>query len=196
MQLTHSVLITNSLSSPAVDLQSYERLLPTLLQEDAEVWAALNPKLTGTSNVGCPLSMTPPKYWSDDIAREYFGNKKVFGILRDPYERLVAFFRGSVGDAYAGDFSKWLPTCDVNGAVNHMMKEYLRERDTNPFIHGCTFLPQSEYFEGEFGIKIPVDNRRFPTSANELFAEHGYSNIRINTADCLHVNGCNEVWSA
>merc|ERR1719282_1819992 len=185
------------MSSKIASTETYTNVLPFLLQKDAEVWATLNPKLTEISSVGCPLAMTPAQHWPQDIARNYFGNKTIFGILRDPYERLVAFFRGSAGggtgDAYGGDMSNWTANCDVNGAINHMLTEFVEKN--NSFVHGCTFLPQSEYYKGEFGIKIAVDNRMFPMSANKLFEEHGYD-FHIETADCLHVHGCNETWAA
>merc|ERR1719414_1549602 len=106
-----------------------------------------------------------------DLAQKYFGNKTIFGMLRDPYERLTAFFRGGFS-GYGGSYPEFYKTCDVNGAVKQMMKDVLEKNDT--FHAGCTFVPQAEYFEGEYGIKLPVDNRRFPFSMNEVFEEHGY----------------------
>merc|ERR1719499_1593381 len=43
-----------------------------------------------SQTTGCHLMNTPGKYWPKDLAERYFGNRTVFGILRDPYERLVA----------------------------------------------------------------------------------------------------------
>lgn len=167
--------------------------------EKNEFWGSLYPGLQNETSTGCPLYLMPPKYWPTDLATKYFGNKLRFGLLRDPYERLVSFFRGGATGGwkkYAGSYAEWGPTCDVNGAVKHMMEEYLAVRDTNPFIHGCTFLPQAEYFEGDFGIQIAVDNRQFPMSLNQFFYEHGQYNKHIETEDILHVEECQDVWAA
>mmetsp|Transcript_61130 Transcript_61130/g.189377 ORF Transcript_61130/g.189377 Transcript_61130/m.189377 type:complete len:358 (+) Transcript_61130:80-1153(+) len=76
----------------------------------------------GTSTVtGCELMYTPGKYWPKDAAKAYFGNMTVFGILRDPYERMVSQFRGSGRFTYPDLFAK----CDVNAGVKSMMREYL-----------------------------------------------------------------------
>jgi len=158
----------------------------------AEVWGHSNPDLFETSKVtGCPLYFTPGKYWPKDIAQSYFGNKTIFGMLRDPYERLVAMFRGNLG-AYGGWYPEFIPTCDVNGAVRKMMTDYLAGEI---YAKECCFVPQAEYFDAPFGITLAVDNRRFPTSLNEIFADHGYTDLHIETEDILHVTGCPEVWA-
>ena len=117
------------------------------------------------------------KHWPKDIAESYFSNKKIFGLLRDPYERLVAMFRGGVS-GYGGNFAEELKTCDVDSAVRKMMLQYL---SGDIYAEGCTFLPQAEFFDPPFGITVPVDNRWFPDTANDVLAKHGYTNMRIAT---------------
>lgn len=174
-------------------------IMPQLYQHNQSVWGGLDENLAVKSNVNCTMYLTPPKYWPDDLAKQYFGDKKVFGILRDPYERLVTYFRSAVaddsGDESIGNYSYWAKKCDVNGAVYHMMKYYLRVKNRNPYIRDCAFLPQAEYFDGKYGIKIAVDNRKFPMSMNRVFDDHGYNNMHIETADCLRAQGCNEIWA-
>lgn len=164
-----------------------------MTREGGEVWGHLNPDLQLTSEAtGCPMYYTPQKYWPKDIAEKYIGNKTTFGMLRDPYERLVALFRGDM-DGYGGSYPEMLKTCDVNGAVKKMMKDYISGNST--FAQGCTFLPQAEFFDGPYGIKLPINNRQFPASMNQAFVEHGYPDFEIHQSDILHVNNCNEIWS-
>merc|ERR1719210_177473 len=102
----------------ATQQQERWKYINTVRQPNAEVWGHLRPELNVRSNVtGCPLYFTPGKHWPKDVAEAYFGAKTIFGMLRDPYERLVAFFRGSLGDTYGGWWPEFLKTCDVNGAV-------------------------------------------------------------------------------
>jgi len=165
-----------------------------MTRENGAVWGHLNPDLQVTSAVtGCPMYYTPQKHWPRGLAEKYFGNKTVFGLLRDPYERLVAFFRGGY-EGYGGSYPQFTKTCDVNGAVKQMMKDFLAMNDT--FAQGCTFVPQAEFFEGPYGISLPVDNRAFPASMNEVFVEHGYPDFQIQTTDILHVHRCPNVWAA
>jgi len=170
------------------------RLLTSIIKiskPNYEPWGHWNADLFQISEVsGQPLYFTPPKYWPQDVAARYFGNKTIFGVLRDPYERLVAEFRGN--DATYGGINEFFATCDVNSAVKEMMKEALNS--TNPFVKNCAYLPQAEYFDGPYGIQLAVDNRRFPTSMNEVFEAHGYTDY-IGTESILHVDGCNDVWA-
>eukprot|EP00443_Scrippsiella_acuminata_P003406 CAMPEP_0115322002 /NCGR_PEP_ID=MMETSP0270-20121206/81166_1 /TAXON_ID=71861 /ORGANISM="Scrippsiella trochoidea, Strain CCMP3099" /LENGTH=301 /DNA_ID=CAMNT_0002741931 /DNA_START=165 /DNA_END=1070 /DNA_ORIENTATION=+ len=157
----------------------------------SEFWGHLDPDLFQPSEVtGCPLYFTPAKYWPTDIAQSYFQDKTIFGMLRDPYERLVAMFRGNM-KGYGGSYPEFFKTCDVNGAVRKMMTDYLAG---DKYAADCTFIPQAEYFDEPFGIDLAVDNRRFPDSLNEVFAEHGYD-FHIAENDILHVLGCPEVWA-
>lgn len=153
------------------------------VQPNAEIWGGLNPDLRMPSAVtGCPLHYTPQKWWPRPLAEQYFGNKTVFGILRDPYERLVSFHRDP--DFY--------PDCDVNKAVKATLLQYL---GGNRFAQGCRFLPQAEFFDMPYGITLPIDIRRFPASANEVLEKHGYNNTHINMDDVLRAGGCPNVWA-
>jgi len=159
---------------------------------DGEVWGHNNPDLQGNSSVGCPYYYTPQKYWPKDLAENYFGAKKVFGVLRDPYEHLVALFRGQI-KGYGGDGSSDFQTCDINNAIKKQMKAYIAG---DRYMSGCTLVPQAEYFNGEYGISIPIDNRKFPDNLNEIFKEHGYSTLHIKSEDVIHVTGCQNAWAA
>jgi len=157
-----------------------------------EVWGHANPDLQVMSNItNCTTFFTPQKYWPPELADSYFGNKTVFGLLRDPFERLVAIFRGQF-DNYGGDYAEFAETCDVNSAVKLMMKKTIAG---DVFRDGCVFVPQAEYFDGPHGITLPVDNRLFPQSMNKVFAAYGYSDSHINVSDIYHVEYCTEVWS-
>jgi len=158
-------------------------------------WGHISPLLQEVSNVtGCPLYYTPQKHWPKDLAEKYFGSgSKVFGVLRDPYERLVAGFRGD-NPQYGASEAEFFATCDVNAAVKRTMKRYLA--GGSEFAKGCSLLPQAEYFDGAYGISVPVDNRQFPASMNSVFEAHGYTNMTIHTEDIFHVTGCSEIWAA
>jgi len=179
--------------SDVADVPSWPTVL-SITKAGGEVWGHLNPDLQVTSNITkCPLYLTPPKYWPEDLLKKYIGKKHIFGILRDPYEKLVAQFRGAMPD-YGGSMSSaTLIACDVNTAVKNTLKKIVATGNT--FIGGCANIPQSEFFDGPHGITIPVDNWRFPQSANEILQEHGYP-WRIRKKDILHVGMCEDHWSA
>jgi len=160
----------------------------------AEIWGHANPDLQVLSEVtGCPMFYTPPKHWPVELAQKYFGNKTVFGLLRDPYERLVAFFRGNI-PGYGPTHSEYVPTCDVNMAVKKTLQDYLAGRMDDP---SCSLLPQAEHFEGQYGIKLPVNLREFPRSMNQVLREHGYpEDFQIHAGDVRHVTDCPNVWAA
>lgn len=165
------------------------------LRSDGEVWGHFNPDLQVNSNIsGCAMYFTPQKYWPKDLAQRYFGNKTIFGMLRDPYERLVAMFRGDMADYGSAGMGEYIKTCDVNMGLKTMLKEYIKS--DNKFMSGCTFLPQADFFDGEFGITLPIDNRRMPASVNELFDAHGYGSWHIRQQDIFHVNKCAQKWAA
>jgi len=177
--------------SSLMNVRGQWAMLETTKQYGGKVWGHLYPELHQVSDVtGCPMYFTPGKYWPQALADKYFNNKHVFGMLRDPYERLVAFFRGNI-KGYGGAYPEFINTCDVNGAVKQMMRKYLAG---GMYAENCTFLPQAEYFDSPNGITVAVDNRRFPESANELFAARN-STWRIKTEDLIHVWYCPEVWA-
>mmetsp|Transcript_118366 Transcript_118366/g.368618 ORF Transcript_118366/g.368618 Transcript_118366/m.368618 type:complete len:289 (+) Transcript_118366:92-958(+) len=152
------------------------------VQPSAEVWGGLSPDLRAPSAVGCPLHNTPQKWWPRPLAERYFGNKTVFGVLRDPYERLVSFHRDP----------EFFPGCDVNKAVKDTLRKFVKG---GHFAESCRFLPQAEFFDGPFGITVPVDIRRFPESANEVLRQHGYDDVHIAMQDVLRAGGCPDVWA-
>jgi len=146
-----------------------------------------------TSNVtGCHLMYTPAKQWPADLAKEHFGGRSVFGILRDPYERMVAQFRGSG----ARDYPELHAACDVSEAVKRRMRSYLDSvRGGNPYVSDCMMLPQAEYFEQPYGATLVVDNRLFPQSMNEVLVQHGLPEMVIQSEEVSHVSGCDHVWA-
>lgn len=171
-----------------------------LAQEDPEFWATMNPDIqikSSETNFECPMFYTPQKYWPPDLAKKYFGSHSVFGLIRNPYDRLVAIFRGN-----RGIYGEYFPsasnnhTCDVNGAVRRMIDEY---NAGNRFAQQCRFLPQVEFFEGAYGVTIPVDIHDFPVSANNVLASHGYDNVHITSEDEITVSNvspgeCDHIW--
>eukprot|EP00420_Gonyaulax_spinifera_P032076 CAMPEP_0197877000 /NCGR_PEP_ID=MMETSP1439-20131203/5831_1 /TAXON_ID=66791 /ORGANISM="Gonyaulax spinifera, Strain CCMP409" /LENGTH=329 /DNA_ID=CAMNT_0043496319 /DNA_START=59 /DNA_END=1048 /DNA_ORIENTATION=- len=168
-------------------------------KKGGHVWGHFNPDLNPVlPETGCSMYFSPQKYWPKDAARHYFGNNTVFGMLRDPYERLVAMFRGDglikhMGQDYGTTFNpEHVKTCNVNSGIKEALQSYIASGDQ--FTSSCTFLPQAEYFDGEFGITLPVDNRLFPSSMNKVFADHGYTE-HISKDDVFHVSGCTEVWA-
>mmetsp|Transcript_14244 Transcript_14244/g.32349 ORF Transcript_14244/g.32349 Transcript_14244/m.32349 type:complete len:311 (-) Transcript_14244:72-1004(-) len=158
-------------------------------------WGSAYPGLLNISDVtGCPLYLTPPKLWPEDLLAEYYtGAEEIFGILRDPYERLVAMFRGGMSD-YGGPFNmSLLASCSIDQGIREMLDAYLH--GGNPYLAGCALLPQAEFFEGDYGITLPVDNRLFPHSANAVFEEYRYP-FRISQDRILHVTSCQDAWTA
>jgi hypothetical protein len=166
-------------------------MLKTLGAPGGRLWGRMVPELHQISEVtGCPLYFTPAKHWPKDIAETYFRNWTIFGVLRDPYERLVAQFRGLTKE-HGGNYSEFYKTCDVNGAVKKMLATYL---SGNFYAEGCSFLPQAEYFDPPYGIALPIDNRRFPDSANQVMAQHGHP-FHIDTSDVILPAECSEMWA-
>jgi len=157
-----------------------------------ELWGHLNSELQAISNkTGCPMYYTPPKYWPSDLAERYFGDKQVFGLFRNPYERLVSIFRGNF-EGYGGNYGKLHDDCDINAAVKLMMNNYLAG---DQFANGCTFLPQTEYTDMPHGVTLPIDLHTFPNSMNTVLAQHGFDNFNIRTKDIQHVTSCDDLWA-
>lgn len=155
-------------------------------------WGHFNMDLQGKNEkTGCDTYFTPPKYWPEEQAKKYFGNKTVFGMLRDPYERIVAMFRGNI-KGYGDVDDELHDSCDVNAGVKTILKRYLSGEDR--FAAECTFLPQAEYFEGKYGITLPIDNRKFPQSMNAVLKAHHYP-WDIRQADVFHVSDCVDTWA-
>jgi hypothetical protein len=138
------------------------------------------------------MYLTPQKYWPTELAKTYFGNKHVFGVLRDPYERLVQLFKSGM-EGYSDRDATALAKCDVNSAVRKMINESMHG---NVFRDGCVFVPQAEYFEGPYRIKLPVNSREFPASMNNAFESWNYTNMKINMGDVTAEPYCQQtVWA-
>mmetsp|Transcript_31920 Transcript_31920/g.67896 ORF Transcript_31920/g.67896 Transcript_31920/m.67896 type:complete len:317 (+) Transcript_31920:51-1001(+) len=173
--------------------QGWDAIL-TKVQPNAPVWGPLNPDLQTTSELGYPMYYTPQRYWPKDLAEQYFGNKTVFGLLRDPYERMVAYFRGGVGGTARGwEFTPDGRTCSQQ--LNLFVKHSLTPLVENPSqIPSANLHVQADYFEGPYAITLPLDLDSFPQSASALLQEHGYD-VNIETNDMIHVKGCDDTWA-
>jgi len=160
----------------------------------AKLWGGVAPELQEISNVtGCPMYFTPPKYWPDDLAKSYLAGKKVFGIVRNPIERLVAMFRGGYSE-YGSFPPHFRETCNVNGAIKWLMHS-LMNGTVGKFASQCTFIPQVEFFEGPYGVQIAVDNLYFPESVNKLLIYNGLDMAVIEQNVILQISGCDNVWA-
>jgi len=161
----------------------------------APVWGPVNPDLQVKSEIsGYPMYYTPPNLWPESLAEAYFGNKTVFGLLRDPYERITALFRGRMGTARGFEYNPDGRNCAAE--VSEFVKQSLSTLVQHPELKfpGANLQPQADYFEGPHGITVPLDLDEFPADANSLFKKHGYDiNIQLN--DMMHVHGCDDTWS-
>jgi len=137
---------------------------------------------------GCENMYTPGKYWPSDLAEEYFGDKQIFGLLRDPYERMVAQFRGSGASMYP----ELHAACDINNGVKQMMRDIMA---SDQFAANCNHLPQAEFFDQPFGATIASDVRFFPDDMNDLLESKGLSALHIADEEVDHITGCNDHWA-
>jgi len=175
-----------SVHSNLSTVSSRRAFLEANVQPGGRVWGPVHPELLEISAVtGCNIDLTPPKYWPRELAARYFGDQQVFGMLRDPFERLVAQFRGPILPG-----KQFIESCDVNAAVRAMLEEYKRD----PFALNCQLVPQAEWFDAPYPISVVGDVRRFPASVNEIFAAHN-SSMLIHRDDIAHVRLCTEVWA-
>jgi len=179
-----------------------------------QVWGQMNPQLRQVSNYsGCNLVYEPPKHWPAEIASAYFGRGRAFGLVRDPYDRLVSEFKhqasgggGQLTDYKRSDVSQregsteregpayqaLYSNCDVNGWVKEELKHY---KVGDEFRGNCHLLPQAEYFEHPHGISLPVDTRTLPDSFNFEMERHGYT-IRMRASSIKPTLSCSKlsVW--
>eukprot|EP00438_Fugacium_kawagutii_P004400 Skav233169 [mRNA] locus=scaffold7441:11645:16873:+ [translate_table: standard] len=161
---------------------------------EAKLWGGVAPELQELSNVtGCPLYFTPPKYWPKDLAQSYLSGKKVFGIVRNPLERLVAMFRGGYSE-YGSFPPHFRESCDVNGAIRWLMQS-LMNGTVSKYASQCTFIPQAEFFEGPFGVQIAVDNLHFPESLNRMLVYNDLGQAAVEQNVILQIAGCDNVWA-
>jgi len=193
-------------------LLSQRSVIQSMMKTDGEIWGMMDIDLRVASPVGCDLYYAPQKYWPREIAQKYFRDRKVFGIIRDPYDKLVNEFRMQIlpftsmyagvsrkkvskregimereAPPYTGPFGMY-SRCDVNAFLRLELEKVRKNR----FRANCHFVPQSEYLEGEYGITLPVDARKLPDSFNHLMGEHGYS-FRMNNT--FHNVVCPNVWA-
>jgi hypothetical protein len=174
-----------------------------------QLWGMTYPPSWAISNVtGCNLYYTPAKHWPPGLAREQFGGRSTFGILRDPYDKMANEFRRQVQgidsvfnwqtrpqiDAREGDraregeeYAKYYATCDVNG---YLAAELTKYKAGDRFRGNCALVPQADYFDPPFGVAVPVDNRQFPDSFNQLMADYNYPtmNVTIHNWACVNVS--------
>jgi len=164
-----------------------------MLRSGAPVWGPMNPDLQVTSELGYPMYYTPQSLWPKDLAERYFGNKTVFGLLRDPHERLVAYFRGQFGTARGWQFTPDGRVCagELNSFVKAKLAPLVRDPSQVPEVN---LHVQADYFEGPHAITAPLDLDAFPLSANALLQAHGYG-VEIRADDMIHVHGCDETWA-
>jgi hypothetical protein len=167
-----------------------------MVDTDNPVWGRFNPDLQGKSTFGYPMYYTPSKYWPVDKKYPYFGNKRTFGILRDPYERILALFRTSISiyDASRGwDFRDDRRNCaeELNEWVKSNLKPLVLHSTEHP--QNVDLHVQAGYFEGDNPIEEVLDMDSFPQSANELLQKHGY-NVSIGVDDMFHYHGCDDTF--
>mmetsp|Transcript_86097 Transcript_86097/g.208609 ORF Transcript_86097/g.208609 Transcript_86097/m.208609 type:complete len:449 (-) Transcript_86097:7-1353(-) len=182
--------------------------------EGGQVWGTMYPELRAVSNYsGCNLVYEPPRHWPVEFARAYFGGRRAFGLLRDPYDRLVSEFRyqasgggkqtvdisrsevsereGSL-EREGPEYSALYSNCDVNGWVKREMQRY---KAGDQFRGNCHLLPQAEYFEHPHGISLPLDTRMLPDSFNLEMERHGYT-VQLKMESIQYNGKCNKlsVW--
>jgi len=181
-----------------------EDLLEFTGRPDAIFWGHAHPQLmdyTGVTGFSCPLAFTPQVYWAEEYLQSYFGKQPlVFGLLRNPYERLVSIFRsGAAGYANSSSesYSRYLDTCDVNGWVRDSLQKFTDGAGVKgKSFDSCLFFPQSAYFAGPHGIKLAVDARKFPQSMNQVLHEHGLPDLQIKEQDIVQgLAVCDHVWA-
>jgi len=190
------------------------KFLRKAMGEGGEAWGMMNPDLRPIlPSTGCDMYYSPPKYWPEKVAAAYLGNKTVFGMLRDPYDRMANVFRNQVQgvsslykwttrldisrregnmEREGPTYQKFYKTCDVNGWLKSELAKY---KAGDHFRADCILMPQAEFFDMPHGVTLPIDNRRIPDSFNELMEAHGYD-IRMGSAT-IHNFKCDEVtaWS-
>lgn len=168
--------------------------------EDASFWGPMNPDLQVHSNwnggellsdtaQGCPMYYTPQQFWPADLAQKFFGDKTVFGLLRNPYDRVLAFLRSQVGGVIQG-FAFDNRTCDFGAKVKMMFDG----KASWPPALRCQLQPQAPFFEGKNRITLPLGLEDFPMNAQKLLEDHGYSSVHLDPNEMHHVAGCDNTW--
>lgn len=180
-------------SFKAEDREAQWRHIRHAVGPDGEIWGQINPDLRLYSKTtGCEMFYTPQSMWPEDLLTSYFGNKTVFGLLRNPYDRVVnefrmqlmvysSFFTGETRQNVSkreGHLEKesepyltWYSTCDVNAWIKAELAKY---KAGDHYRGNCHLLPQAEFFRGKYGISLALDTTRFPNSFDEAMEDHGY----------------------
>lgn len=178
-------------------------------QPSAELWGMMHPAARPISEVtGCNLYYTPGKYWPAKAAAEYFGDREIFAVVRDPYDKMANEFRMQVQGIDSGftvltrpevswreghlerenaTYQMWYATCDVNAYLQEELRRFL---EGDRFRVNCHMLPQSEFVEQPYGATVFVDNRKIPDSLNELFTARGYP---MRVGEPIHNYLCNNI---
>lgn len=184
-------------------------LMQEALGVDGVMWGQMNPGIRRVDpSTLCNQYYVPGKLWPANVAESYFGNKTIFGVLRDPYDRAVNDFRQTVfglesifadiwrwnvsalqhtPEREGPEYQRWYKTCDVNAYLKSELGKYLAG---DRYRVGCHLLPQAEFYEGRYGIALPIDNRKIPDSFNEVMQEHGYP---YRMGETFHNSVCNDV---
>lgn len=185
------------------------KLMHESLGRGGALWGEMNPAIRGVDvATGCSRYYMPGKMWPKDLAKKYFNNRTIFGILRDPYDRAVNDFRQMVFglesiypniwrwnvsvrqhklEREGPEYQQWYKTCDVNAYLKSELGKYLAG---DRYRVGCHLLPQAEFFDQPYGITLPIDNRKLPDSFNKVMEEHGYP---FRMGETLHNTMCNNV---
>lgn len=185
--------------------------LRTVMGKGAQIWGAMNFDLREINDITkCDTFYTPQKYWSMKLRNKFLTNRKVFGILRDPYDRIVNIFRSeAMGQNHffqsntrtavsfregtmereSPMYMKWYVTCDVNAWIE---AEFARYQDSTTgsrahFRSNCHLLPQAEYFKGDDSITIPIDARKLPQSFNDVMDAN---NIDVHLSEPEQASVC------
>jgi len=170
----------------------------SIAQERPSFWGPMNPDLQKKSNWngkgflstndGCPLYYTPQQHWPEDLAKSYFGNRTIFGNLRDPYDRFLAMLRGMIGGTVQGLQNSTAEECGED--FSEKIKTILPQFASLPTALRCQIQEQAPFFEGSHKITEILDLAQFPANAQQVLDEHGYDNVKLEPWEMHHVAGC------
>jgi len=159
-----------------------------------QLWGHASPMLRVVSQVtGCHLADTPPMYWPQMFAQKYMDNKTTFAVLQDPYTRVVDFFKQN-----PVVFAEETKTCDVDSAVQKSLGRWI---SGEKYENNCALIPQSEYFEGQYGAKLAIDTRNMTGSLDAIMKQHGYDFNKDRFEALLEGNrrtaggSCHHLWA-
>lgn len=187
-------------------------LIKGAVGDGGQIWGMMNPDMREISSVGCKMYYTPSQYWPENLAEKRMGRKALFGIIRDPYDRIVNEFRmqaSGISSVFEGEtredvskrektsmdregslYKDWYDSCDVNQWIKRELRMY---KHGDKFRGNCHLLPQSEYFSIPYGISIPVDARKLPESFNTVMEGHGYDVRMSNSPEMSKGIACDHI---